>query len=124
MRGTTPRKSIYAGGNPVKRTSEALMKNYTMLLRISEPRRFYCEPDEYHFFTWLQKIAAVKAIMGTPDGLDLTLQVPIDRTSFYELVGLLTRYQLDRTSLRPLCEGHTDSWFTDDTNYWYESVFG
>lgn len=100
------------------------MNRSTMLLRISEPRRFYCEPDEDYFFAWLQNIEAVKAVMGTPDGLDLTIQVPIDRTSFYELVGLLTRYQLNRTSLRPLCEGHTDPWFTDSKNYWYESVFG
>ena len=101
-----------------------MMSVSTMLLRIPEPARFYCEADEDHFFAWLQRIAAVKAVVGTPDGLDLTIDIPIDQLSFYELVGLMTRYQLDKKSLRPLCDGQTDPWFTDKKNYWYESVFG
>jgi hypothetical protein len=99
------------------------MSKSNMLLRIPEPGRFYCEPDEDHFFAWLQSIAAVKAVVGTPDGLDLTIEMPVDRTSFYELVGLMTRYQLDKASLRPLCVGHPDPWFSDRKNYWYGSVF-
>lgn len=100
------------------------MSELTMLLRIPEPVRFYCEVDEDHFFAWLQGIAAVKAVVGKPDGLHLTVDVPIDRLSFYELVGLMARYQLDKKCLRPLCEGHIDPWFTDSKNYWYKSVFG
>lgn len=95
-----------------------------MLLHIPEPTRFYCESDEDHFFAWLESIPAVKAVVGTPEGLNLTIEVPIDRLSFYELVGLMTRYQLDKKSLRQLCEGHADPWFNDAKNYWYTSVFG
>ncbi|WCM87697.1 hypothetical protein [Acidovorax sp. NCPPB 3576] len=100
------------------------MSKYTMMLRIPEPTRFYCEADEDHFFSWLQGIAAVKAFVGTPDGLDLNIEMPIDQLSFYELVGLMTRYQLDKKCLRPLCDGHKDPWFSNQQNYWYESVFG
>lgn len=96
-----------------------------MLISIDQPEWFYCEPDEEYFFAWLQSITAVKSFVGTPPkGLDLTIEVPIDRTSFYELVGLMTRYQLDKKSLRQLCEGHEDAWFNDAKNYWYASVFG
>jgi hypothetical protein len=95
-----------------------------MELQIPEPERFYCDADEDHFFGWLNGIPAIKGFVGTPAGLDLTVDVPIDRTSFYELVGLLTRYQLDSRCLKPLCEGQTDPWFTDATNYWFKSVLG
>lgn len=96
-----------------------------MLISIDQPEWFYCDSDEEHFFAWLQSISAVKDFIGTPpQGLNLTIETPIDRTSFYELVGLMTRYQLDKKSLRQLCEGHEDGWFNDANNYWYTSVFG
>lgn len=95
-----------------------------MQLSIPEPNRYHCDSDEDHFFGWLKSIPAIKAVVGTPTGLDLTVDVPIDRLSFYELVGLMTRYQLDKKCLRQLCAGHQDVWFNDTKNYWYESVFG
>lgn len=95
-----------------------------MLLGIPEPTRYYCESDEDHFFAWLESIPAIKAAVGTPEGIDLTVNEPIDKLSFYELVGLMTRYQLDMSCLRPLCEPQSDPWFTDPKNYWYTSVFG
>ncbi len=101
-----------------------MSESQKILLPIPEPVRFYCESDEEHFFAWLKSIPAVKAVVGTPEGLDLTIEVPIDRLSFYELVGLMTRYQLDKRSLRQLCESHADQWFNDAKNYWYTSVFG
>ena len=90
---------------------------------IPEPSRYYCETDEDHFFGWLKSIPAVKEIAGTPGGLELTIDEPIDKLSFYELVGLLTRYSLDRNCLRLLCTHQLDPWFNDKNNYWYESVF-
>ncbi|MBC7706263.1 MAG: hypothetical protein H7274_20220 [Rhodoferax sp.] len=94
-----------------------------MLITIPEPKRFYCASDENHFFSWLQSIPAVKSVNGKQHGLDLIFDVPIDRVSFYELVGLMTRYRLEMRALRPLCEGHTDQWFTDEKNYWYKAIF-
>lgn len=94
-----------------------------MLLTIPEPSRFYCESDEKHFFEWLESIPAITAVVGTVEGLNLTIEEPIDRLSFYELVGLMTRYQLDKKPLRQLCESNTDPWFNDAKNYWYLSVF-
>lgn len=93
------------------------------MLLIQEPALFYCEPDEDYFFTWLKAIPAVKSITGTPMGLELIIEEPIDQLSFYDLVGLMTRYGLDRKCLRPLCESQTDPWFRDTKNYWYSAVF-
>ena len=95
-----------------------------MLLSIPEPAMYYCEADEEHFFAWLEHIPAIKNVEGTPRGLTLTIEEPIDKLSFYELVGLLMRYQLDPRCLRPLCESQTDPWFADAKNYWYRSVCG
>ncbi|WP_211442011.1 hypothetical protein [Collimonas humicola] len=94
------------------------------MLLVPGPFRYYCEPDEDYFFAWLKAIPAVKAVVGTPSGLELTLEAPIDKTSFYELVGLMARYGLDRKCLRPLCQSQSDPWFNDPQNYWYEAVFG
>ncbi len=93
------------------------------MLLIREPALYYCEPDEDHFFAWLEAIPAVLSVKGTPDGLEVELVEPIDKPSFYELVGLMSRYGLDRKSLRVLCERQTDPWFKDPQNYWYEAVF-
>ena len=95
-----------------------------MLLAIPEPKSYYCESDEDHFFAWLESIPAIKAAVGTPQGINSTVEEPIDKLSFYELVGLMARYELDRLCLRPLCESQIDPWFKDPKNYWYTSVFG
>lgn len=95
-----------------------------MKIIIPEPQRFFCEADEDHFFGWLKEIDAIQSVSGSPDGLELEVNDPVDKLSFYELVGLLNRYDLDRRCLRPLCIGNPDSWFNDRKNYWYPSVFG
>lgn len=99
------------------------MSEPTMQLLIPEPERFYCQADEDHFFDWLNGVEGVEAVKGRPEGLWLTLKMPASRSTVYDLIGLLTRYGLDRTSLRPLCEGQADPWFSDTKNYWYEAVF-
>lgn len=93
-----------------------------MLLVIKSPF-YYCEPDKDYFFAWLEAIPAIKKVTGTADVLELIVEDPIDKISFYELVGLLTRYNLDRKCLRPLCHLQTDPWFNDPQNYWYAAVF-
>jgi len=95
----------------------------TTKLQIPQPSEFYCEADEEHFFGWLGNIKAVESFQGTANGLCLTLADPIDRSSFYELVGLLARYSIDMSSLRSLCETNPDEWFRRSENYWYQSVF-
>ena len=99
-----------------------IFKGEEMLL-IPGPFRYYCEPDEDYFFAWLKAIPAVKEITGTPAGLEITIEEPMDKISFYELVGLMTRYDLDRKCLRPLCRAQSDPWFNDPGNYWYAAVF-
>lgn len=48
------------------------------MLLISEPLRYFCEPDEDCFFTWLRAISAIKEVVGVPAGLELAIEEPID----------------------------------------------
>ncbi|QNK74555.1 hypothetical protein H7F36_04780 [Variovorax sp. PAMC28562] len=98
------------------------MNNLTSVV-VPEPAQFYCEADERNFFTWLSGIDGISKYVGTQSGLNLTIPTPMDRGSFYDLVGLLSRYSLDLKCLRPLTINHPDQWFTDKKNYWYEKVF-
>lgn len=95
-----------------------------MKLFIPEPKHYFCQLDEDHFFGWLKEIDAVQDIKGRPEGLELVIDDKIDRTSLYELIGLLTRYDIDRTCLRRLCQDHPDHWFRDSKRYWHKDVFG
>lgn len=94
------------------------------MILICEPATFYCESDEECFFGWLKSIPGMKNVTGTPGGLELDIEEPIDKLSFYELVGLMTRYGLDRKALLPLCAKQSDPWFKDPQNYWFNAVFG
>jgi hypothetical protein len=96
----------------------------SQVLLIPEPRFFYGQLDEDHFFGWLKEIAAVKDVSGTPKGLQLDIAEPIDRARFLELAGLLMRYGSDRRCLRQLVEAQDDPWFKEPDSFWYESVFG
>ena len=93
------------------------------MLLIPEPVPFHSQLDEDHFFAWLKDIPAVKNVSGTPKGLELDIDEPIDSASFHELAGLLTRYGLDRRCLRPLAESNPDISLRDPVKYWHRSVF-
>jgi len=103
-------------------TEKKMPAEVIQTVTIPEPESFYCDGDEDQFFAWLKSLPAVRSIKGGQDGLAIEYVAPIDRLSFYELVGLLSRYQLDLSSLRPLCESQKDSWFSDQNNYWYSAV--
>jgi hypothetical protein len=51
------------------------------ILVIDEPNPYYCQTDENHFFAWLQSIPVVKEVKGTPSGLELIVQLPVDKAS-------------------------------------------
>ena len=94
-----------------------------MKIVIDEPQRFYCQSDEAHFFEWLNGIESVQDVEGCSAGLIVEIDPAIDRSDFYDLVGLLNRYGLDCAPLKPICLDHSDDWFRDVNNYWYKSVF-
>jgi hypothetical protein len=95
-----------------------------LILLINGPSPYYCQTDEDHFFGWLQSIPAIKAVKGTPSGLELTVQRPIDSDSLRDLIALLTRYSVDCRPLKPLCDEQQDEYFRAKGKYWHAAVYG
>ena len=100
-----------------------------MKLKIPEPSIFYFEEDENNFFRVLYEICPPQQVVRTEQGvLELNVRLPIAKTKFLQLVGVMTRYGLDRSSLRPLLEatrGRSEiHWSLNKDWYWYAAVYG
>jgi hypothetical protein len=85
---------------------------------------WFSDADEDSFFDWLKSLKAVKDFVGVPSGLEITLSDPVDEFSLRELLGLMSRYDLDMKWLRALRTSENESWFADDQKYWHDKVFG
>ncbi|WP_243368757.1 hypothetical protein [Fundidesulfovibrio soli] len=95
-----------------------------MYIVIQEPVPFYSEGDEDFFFHWLQSITSVESVSRCLQGLEITLDDPVDDASLRELIGLMARYSLDMKCLKPLRTAQNEHWFADPIKYWHKSVFG
>jgi hypothetical protein len=91
---------------------------------IPEPKRWKSYGEERAFFHWLEWIPGVASVVGTPDGLEVNFDKPIDSEALRELVVLMRRYNLDMSCLRDLCLTIDDDWFRDKKTYFYKAVFG
>jgi hypothetical protein len=94
------------------------------VITLKDAHQFYCREDEDHFFGWLQAIPAVVSVKGRLRLLEVSVAVPIDDQSLRAFLGLLARYGVDGTPLRPLCTPENEKWFKDPEKYWFDSVFG
>jgi hypothetical protein len=92
-------------------------------LIIEEPRRFYSNLDEKHFFDWLQEIPAVKSVVGGVNGLTVKLDTPIKDPDLRDLIAVLTRYGVNRKCLAVLLNASNQAWFADPQKYWHSAVF-
>ena len=98
-----------------------------MYIRQDQQLNLYSYLDEQAFFQRLGKITAVKRIHGENTSLLIELEVPIDDTSLWEFIALLTRYgatKQDKEQLTSLCTYENEGWFKDPDKYWYAEVFG
>jgi len=93
-----------------------------IVLLIKEPSPYFSQKDEGHFFQWLQSIQAVTNVVGTPNGIEVTLQ-NIDKDTLYELIAITSRYGIDKKCLAALCNSENETWFKDKNKYWYKSIF-
>lgn len=94
------------------------------VLVIDSPSPFFSQADEDHFFAWLQSVPAIKEVTGRGRSLELIVERPIDKESLRDLIAVLTRYDVDRRPLRPLCDEREDDGFRDESRYWHSAVYG
>ncbi len=95
-----------------------------MKLQIELPK-FYTEKDESRFFMALREISALKSIQGVGRSLIIDFDLRgLGRDSLFELIGILTRYQINLKPLGTLAERSKFSWLKDKRWYWYGGMFG
>jgi hypothetical protein len=92
-------------------------------LHIQE-RTYYSQRDEDHFFAWLEAIPGVTRIVGTPEGLRVTLRSKrLSDFALRDLLALHFRYGLRMTELAQFENPKNTSWFRSPTAYWHKKVF-
>jgi hypothetical protein len=94
-----------------------------MKIMITEPIYYNSQLDEDHFFHWLQKIKNVTGVKGGKHGLEVTIDGELDAENLFDLIALMTRYELDMKWLRPYCLTVDKKYFADPQAYWFDAVF-
>ncbi|MFZ5560754.1 MAG: hypothetical protein ACOY41_04385 [Pseudomonadota bacterium] len=95
-----------------------------MQLVIKE-QQYFSLLDEDHFFSWLQRIAGVSGITGTPQGLAVTLEATqFTDESLHDLLALHARYHLDMRQLAQFETPENSRWFRNAEAFWHQQVFG
>ena len=90
-----------------------------------ELSKFYTQKDESRFFMALREISALKSIQGVGRSLIIDFDLRgLGRDSLLELIGILTRYQINLKPLGILAERSKFAWLKDKTWYWYAGMFG
>jgi len=95
----------------------------TLELTIPQPAKFYSAGDEEAFFAWLKSTPGIKEVVGTPEGLVLTITTPVQRAALYELIALLTRFGIDIEVLKVLVTATDAEYFKDPKKYWHRAMF-
>lgn len=76
--------------------------------------------DEEYFFTWALEIGCVER---THSGYLYIDESKVGELNLRDLLALLHRYQVDASALAVLCNSKNESWFKDQSAYWYDRVF-
>jgi hypothetical protein len=86
---------------------------------------YFSQSDEDAFFSWLQSIPGVLRVVGTPDGLVVTLRTKrLSQMALRELLALHFRYGLPMHELAQFETSQNKSWFCAPGMYWHKAVFG
>lgn len=88
-------------------------------------RTYYSQRDEDAFFAWLQAIPGVVKVVGTPEGLVVTLRSRrLSENALRDMLALHFRYGLPMRALAQFETTENSSWFRKPTMYWHKRVFG
>ena len=86
---------------------------------------YYSQLDEAAFFKWLESIEGVKRIIGTPNGLLVTLRTSkLSEVSLRDFLALHWRYKLPMKDLGKFLNSSNERWFSNSATYWHQAVFG
>jgi hypothetical protein len=87
--------------------------------------RYYSPSDEATFFNWLQSVPGVLRVVGTSEGLVVTLRSRrVSQSALRELLALHFRYDLPMRALAQFETAENTAWFRSPQAYWHTKVFG
>lgn len=93
-------------------------------LRIIEGT-YYSQGDEAAFFDRLREIPGVIGVVGSPEGLLVTLRSKkLSNVALRELIALHFRYSLPMKELAQFETPKNKNWFRSRAAFWYAGVFG
>jgi hypothetical protein len=96
-----------------------------MPILVVHERTYYSQLDETAFFKWLESIAGVTKVVGTPDGLMVSLRsARLSEPALRDLIALHFRYNLPMHLLAQFETAKNRSWFRAPHMYWHDRVFG
>ena len=85
---------------------------------------YYSQKDEAAFFGWLQSIAGVVKVIGTPTGLEVTLRSKrLSEVALRDLIAIHFRYGLPVQELAQFETPQNSAWFRSPRAYWHAKVF-
>jgi hypothetical protein len=86
---------------------------------------YFSQSDEAAFFRWLESIPGVVRVVGTPEGLVVSLRSKrLSQVALRELLSLHFSYGLSMRELVQFETPQNQSWFRAPHMYWHEEVFG
>jgi hypothetical protein len=90
-----------------------------MPILVVHERTYYSQLDETAFFKWLESIAGVKKVVGTRDGLMVSLRSSrLSEPALRDLIALHFRYGLPMHRLAEFETPQNRSWFRAPHMYW------
>jgi hypothetical protein len=96
-----------------------------MPIFVVHERTYYSQLDESAFFKWLESITGVTKVVGTPDGLMVSLRSSrLSEPALRDLIALHFRYGLPMHRLAQFETPQNRSWFRAAHMYWHDRVFG
>ncbi len=84
---------------------------------------FYAHGDEIAFFTWLEKIKAVRSVVGSGDSILVQVPRRISDVGLRELLAVFHRYRINMEQLAQFESQSNRKWFADPQKYWHKKVF-
>lgn len=85
---------------------------------------YFSQSDEAAFFQWLESIPGVVCVVGTQEGLNVSLRSKrLSQVALRELLALHFRYGLPMQQLAQFETPQNRAWFRAPYMYWHKAVF-
>ena len=85
---------------------------------------FYSPADEAAFFTFAERITAVRRVQGVGDSILLHVTARPSESALRDLLALFHRYRIRGMSqFAVFVTPANATWFTDPSTYWHRRVF-